>query len=133
MNAPTANQSLFLAAAALAGAVAVILGALGSHALGDRLDDDLLRVYHIAVDYQFWHALALLATGLWLQWRPHPALKLAGWAFLFGLIAFCGSLYVLAFSGIHLFGAITPIGGLAFIIGWLAMFRAALIVRKTVD
>jgi len=117
--------------ATLAGALAVIMGAFGSHALSGRLDANLLRVYHVAVDYHFWHALALFGAGLWMSWRPAPALTRAAVAFSFGLLVFCGSLYTLALSGIHVFGTLTPIGGLAFIFGWLSLAQAAWQLPRT--
>lgn len=105
-------------AAALAGASAVILGALGAHALHARLSPQILDVWHTAVQFQFWHALALLACAL--MRRTH-ATHLAAVLFAFGIVLFCGSLYALALGAPHAVGVITPLGGLAFIIGWIAL------------
>ena len=110
-----------LLAAALAGASAVALGAFGAHALRDALDERALAVWRTAVDYQFWHALALLGVGVLAQTRPSGALSLAAIALVIGLVLFCGSLYALALGAPRLLGAITPLGGLAFIVGWLAL------------
>jgi len=107
--------------AALAGATAVVLGAFGAHALRDSLDEHALTTWHTAVDYQFWHALALLGVGLLARERVTTFLRVAAIAFLVGLVLFCGSLYLLALGAPRGIGAITPLGGLAFIVGWLAL------------
>jgi uncharacterized membrane protein YgdD (TMEM256/DUF423 family) len=107
--------------AALAGATAVVLGAFGAHALRDSLDEHALTTWHTAVDYQFWHALALLGVGLLARERVTTFLRVAAIAFLVGLVLFCGSLYLLALGAPRGVGAITPLGGLAFIVGWLAL------------
>ncbi|MFI4953000.1 MAG: DUF423 domain-containing protein [Burkholderiales bacterium] len=109
---------LFIAALALAAAVA--LGAFGAHALKARLPPDMLDIYQTAVKYHFWHALGLFVLGLlMLQWSGAPALTLAAWLLLAGLILFSGSLYLLALSGARWLGAITPLGGVASIAAWL--------------
>lgn len=107
------------AGAILAG-LAVAFGAFGAHALRDRLGADALAIWRTAVDYQFWHALALLliaATPLHLR---KPA-RIAAFAFVIGSILFCGSLYALACGAPRGLGIVTPFGGLAFLIGWLAL------------
>jgi uncharacterized membrane protein YgdD (TMEM256/DUF423 family) len=108
-------------AAALTGAAAVVLGAFGAHALRDSLDERALATWHTAVDYQFWHTLALLATGLWMRTASSRALRFASIAFCVGIVLFCGSLYLLALGAPRGFGAVTPLGGVAFITGWLAL------------
>lgn len=110
-----------IGAGAIAGAVAVALGAFGAHALRGMLDVVALATWHTAVDYQFWHALALVATGLLLQRRDDRALKVAAFAFALGIVLFCVSLYALALGAPRWIGAITPLGGVAFIAGWLAL------------
>ncbi|NCT66043.1 MAG: DUF423 domain-containing protein [Rhodanobacteraceae bacterium] len=110
-----------LLAAAFAGATAVLLGAFGAHALRGLLDEHALATWRTAVDYQFWHALALLGVGLLAQARSSRALSVATIAFVTGLLLFCGSLYALALGAPRGFGAITPLGGVAFITGWLAL------------
>jgi uncharacterized membrane protein YgdD (TMEM256/DUF423 family) len=118
---------LFLTLGALAGATAVALGAFGAHALRSRLSPDLLAVYQTAVQYHFWHALALVGAALALHHFPgDPWLQSAGWLFAVGSLFFCGSLYALALGAPAAVGMVTPIGGLCFILGWLAMVIAAL-------
>jgi uncharacterized membrane protein YgdD (TMEM256/DUF423 family) len=112
---------------ALSGAAAVALGAFGAHALKARLAPELLAVYHTAVQYHFWHALALI--GVALAWPHVPGevwLRAAGWLFVAGLLLFCGSLYALAFGAPARTGMLTPVGGLCFILAWLALAGAAL-------
>ena len=120
-----ATARLFLTLAALAGALAVMLGAFGAHALKARLAPDMLAIYQTAVQYQFWHVLALALIGVLALHRPgSAALRLAGWLMLAGIVVFSGSLYVLALTGIRALGMVTPLGGVAFIAGWLALARA---------
>lgn len=118
---------LFIGLAGVSGFLAVALGAFGAHALKQRLPEDLLAIYHTAVQYQFWHTAALLAVGLLLLHFPQqPLLKYSGWAFVAGIIIFSGSLYVLAFTGTRWLGAVTPIGGVAFLVGWALLAFAML-------
>jgi uncharacterized membrane protein YgdD (TMEM256/DUF423 family) len=105
-------------AASAAGASAVVLGALGAHALHGKLTPQMLDVWHTAVQFQFWHALALLACALL---RRTHATHLAAVLFTLGIVLFCGSLYALALGVPSAVGVITPLGGLAFIIGWMAL------------
>jgi uncharacterized membrane protein YgdD (TMEM256/DUF423 family) len=117
-----ATAKLFLLLAALAGALAVMLGAFGAHALRAKLGPDLLAIWNTAVQYHFWHALALLAIALVTVHLPDSAaLRWAGWLMLAGILLFSGSLYALALSGVRSLGAVTPFGGIAFILGWLAL------------
>jgi len=118
---------MFVALGAALAALAVILGAFGAHALKTRLPPDLLEVYHTAVQYHFWHALGVLAVGLAMQQLPDAGwLRAAGWLLTAGVVLFCGSLYLLALTGARWLGAVTPLGGVAFILGWLALAVAAL-------
>jgi len=107
----------------LSGALAVVLGAFGAHALKERLSPADLDVWHTAVLYQALHALALLAAGA-LGARTGRGAA-AGWAFLAGSVLFSGSLYGLALGGPNILGPITPLGGLAFVLGWLLLAWAA--------
>jgi uncharacterized membrane protein YgdD (TMEM256/DUF423 family) len=107
--------------AALTGAAAVALGAFGAHALRNTLDDHALTVWHTAVDYQFWHALALLGVAALARDGASRALWFAAVAFFAGVILFCGSLYALALGAPRFSGAITPFGGVALIAGWIAL------------
>ena len=110
---------------ALAGAVsaflAVAAGAFGAHALRARLPADLLAVFETAARYQMYHALALLAVAILAARWPGMPLRAAGWLFIGGTVVFSGSLYLLALTGTRWLGAITPLGGLCFIAGWLAL------------
>ncbi len=118
----SSNPARFaLTAAALAGAAAVALGAFGAHALRGILDERALATWHTAVEYQFWHVLALLMVGLLARSRSSRSLGIAAFAFAIGLVLFCCSLYALALGAPRLIGAITPFGGIAFIVGWLAL------------
>ena len=107
--------------AALAGGAAVALGAFGAHALHASLDEHALEIWHTAVEYQFWHALALLGVSSIASTRETPALRVAATAFVVGIVFFSGSLYALALGGPRMVGVITPIGGLALIVGWVAL------------
>jgi uncharacterized membrane protein YgdD (TMEM256/DUF423 family) len=101
---------------------AVALGAFGAHALKDRLVAlGRLDTYNLAVEYQFYHALALLAVGLSSQKEMSGLLRASAWCFAGGVLVFSGSLYVLSILDIPAFGAITPFGGTAFIAGWLLL------------
>ena len=117
--------------ASTAGLLAVAFGAFAAHALRDRLGADQLTTWHTAVDYQFWHALALFGVSIWMRQTvgavPAHAkpLSIAANAFGIGIVLFCGSLYALALGAPRWTGAITPLGGIAFIIGWLSMLTAA--------
>jgi uncharacterized membrane protein YgdD (TMEM256/DUF423 family) len=120
----TARLALALAAVLLF--VAVAAGAFGAHALKTRLEPELLAAWLTAVQYHFWHGLALLASGLLLMQKPESAaLGIAAWLFVAGIVLFSGSLYALALTGIRVLGAVTPIGGVAFLAAWAAFAWAA--------
>ncbi|MDA3921006.1 MAG: DUF423 domain-containing protein [Salinisphaera sp.] len=113
---------LTLIAAAAYGGLAVCLGAFGAHALSSRLSLEMQAVWHTAEQYQFYHALALLALGLLMRsGLTGTAMTTAAWCFIAGTMIFSGSLYVLAGSGIRILGAVTPIGGVLLIVGWIAL------------
>lgn len=100
----------------------VALGAFGAHGLKTKLAADMLQVYQTGVEYHFYHALGILLIGVIAGFYPNASgVQWAGWALFVGILLFSGSLYVLALSGIKWLGAITPIGGLAFIIGWVML------------
>jgi uncharacterized membrane protein YgdD (TMEM256/DUF423 family) len=108
----------FFAAGSLMAFLAVGLGAFGAHALKDRLSPDMLNVFEVGVRYHMYHALGLLAVA-WASTRwPEANLNAAGWAFIVGIVIFSGSLYLLSITDTRWLGAITPLGGLAFLIGW---------------
>jgi len=108
--------------------LAVVSGAFAAHGLKTILDAQQLALFETAARYQMYHALALLIIGIMasLQQFSRALLTLAAFAFILGIFLFCGSLYLLALSGITWLGAITPLGGTAFLAGWLAMMIAAL-------
>lgn len=112
----------FLLLASLLGALSVALGAFGAHGLDGRLSADLLNTYEIGVRYHVYHALALLGVvAVLIRWPEATAAVWAGWLFVVGIVIFSGSLYILALTGIRWLGAITPIGGVAFVVGWLCL------------
>ena len=109
---------------ALSGFFGVVFGAFGAHALKSSLDDKAQAIYHTAVQYHLFHALVLICLGIWagqnLGQGFESYIKLAGWAFTVGILVFSGSLYALAITQLKFLGAITPIGGVSFLIGWIA-------------
>jgi uncharacterized membrane protein YgdD (TMEM256/DUF423 family) len=109
-----------IAAAAL-GASAVALGAFGAHAMQSRLDESALHIWHTAVEYQFWHALALLGVCALAPAQVTHVWRASGIAFTAGTVVFSGSLYALALGAPRWLGAITPLGGLALIVGWILL------------
>ncbi|TQV65242.1 MAG: DUF423 domain-containing protein [Halothiobacillaceae bacterium] len=127
MAGPLPDRSrLFLLAACLLGGLGVALGAFGAHGLKKMLDPRLLEVYETAVLYQFLHAFALLAVGLWIrQTGASRPLNLAGLLWIGGIVLFSGSLYLYVLSGIHMLAFVTPFGGMLLILGWIAAGWAA--------
>lgn len=116
-----------LIAAAVYGLLGVVFGAFGAHALAPRLDEDMQAVWQTAVQYQFWHALALLGLGALMKTGADSNwLDAASVCYCAGILIFSGSLYILALSGIRWLGAITPIGGLLLIAGWAALLGGVL-------
>lgn len=115
----------FVILAALSAFLAVAAGAFGAHGLRDRVAPDLLAVFEVGARYHMYHALALLAVG-WLATRIEGALPTAaGWLFVAGTVLFSGSLYLLALTGRRWLGAVTPFGGVAFLVGWALLAVAA--------
>jgi uncharacterized membrane protein YgdD (TMEM256/DUF423 family) len=120
-------EKTFLLVASIFGGLAVALGAFGAHALENRMSAELLSTYEVGVRYHFYHTLALLGTvAVISRWPESGAAVWAGWLFVIGILIFSGSLYILAFTGIRWLGAITPIGGVAFIAGWICLVWVAL-------
>jgi len=107
--------------AAILAFLAVAIGAFTTHALRSRITPEDLELMRLGSRYQMFHALALLWTALAGRWWPHPTLQRAGWAFAVGTVIFSGSLYAIALTGARWLGAITPVGGLALLTGWLAL------------
>ena len=115
-------ERTFFILGSLLGALSVGLGAFGAHALRDRVEASLLANYQTGVTYMFFHALALFAVVLALGKWPASNLPVwSGWLFVVGIVFFSGSLFLMAFTGMRWLGAITPIGGVAFIAGWLLL------------
>jgi uncharacterized membrane protein YgdD (TMEM256/DUF423 family) len=123
-----AMDRTFLLLAAILGFIGVALGAFGAHGLRGRLTPEMLAVFETGVRYQMYHVFALLIVSSAIgHLGSARLLVMAGWAFVAGILLFSGSLYALALTSTGILGAITPIGGLAFLIGWacLALFAAA--------
>lgn len=123
-------MKIFLTAAAITGALAVILGAFGAHLLKQLITPEMLAVYKTGVEYQFYHTFALLAVGILMHLNPSRVLKWSGYLFLAGTIIFSGFLYLLAITGIKILGAIVPIGGVLFIAGWICLLVHVLNTNK---
>jgi uncharacterized membrane protein YgdD (TMEM256/DUF423 family) len=119
------SERLLVILAAISMFIAVSAGAFGAHGLKQVLDADMLAIWHTAVTYQMIHALGMLAIALLMSRFDKVYLGWAGSAMFIGIVIFSGSLYVLTLSGIRILGAITPIGGLAFLAGWLLLAWAA--------
>jgi uncharacterized membrane protein YgdD (TMEM256/DUF423 family) len=117
---------LFMLLAALLGGLAVALGAFGAHALEGRISADLLATFETGARYHFYHALALIGVVVAIgRWPASNLPAIAGWLFVVGVVVFSGSLYLLALTGVRWLGAITPIGGVAFLAGWACLLLAA--------
>ena len=116
---------LFAILGCLTAAMAVSLGAFGAHALKARLSTEMLNTYQTAAQYHFYHALGLIAAAFVATLLPDSNLpKWAGWLMSGGIVLFCGSLYLLSLTGTRWLGAITPLGGVAFIAAWLLLATA---------
>jgi uncharacterized membrane protein YgdD (TMEM256/DUF423 family) len=120
------SDQLFAAAGALLAGASVIIGAFGAHALKARISTDLFGVFEIGARYHMYHALALFDVAWACSRQPGPFFVLAGWLFIAGVGLFSGSLYMLALTGAKWFGAVTPVGGVFFVAGWLAFFAGLL-------
>ena len=118
----------FLLIGAVFGFLGVAFGAFGAHGLRNRLSPEMLAVFETGVRYQMYHVLALLGVAAAIGYVGSARLLVvAGWAFIAGIILFSGSLFALAVTSVSILGAVTPLGGLAFLVGWacLAFFAAA--------
>jgi len=115
-------RSVFLFLSAVSGLTGVAMGAFGAHGLKTILSPEMLAVYRTAVDYQMWHALGLGIIAVFRQQSPEAVLlKCAGWSMFAGIVLFSGSLYLLATLNVKWLGMITPLGGVAFLIAWIAV------------
>ena len=111
----------WLISAAISGFLSVALGAFGAHSLKNILDEYGKSIYEKAVHYQMFHTMALFAVGVMQHFDKETSFSIAGWGFFIGILLFSGSLYLLAITGIKWLGAITPFGGVAFLLGWFWM------------
>lgn len=125
-------QKSFLILAFALAALTVILGAFGAHGLKAKITPEQLKTYETGISYQFYHTFALMITALLMSRLSSPLLTYAGFAFIFGIICFSGSLYllstreVLGLTNWRWLGPITPIGGVGFIVGWVLLMLAAM-------
>ena len=122
---------IFLIIGSTLGGLSVAIGAFGAHALKNILEaNDRLQTFETGVKYQFYHALALILLGLLMQKFDHKLFIWSGYGFIIGTILFSGSLYILSLSGIGKWGAVTPLGGVAYLVGWITLIIG---VRKSVN
>lgn len=120
------NANNLLLFTGLSGLMSVAMGAFAAHGLRGKIDDALFHAFETAVSYQMSHTLALFGICILMHlWGVKPALQFAGLGFILGIILFSGSLYGLALTGSRWLGPITPIGGLAFMFGWMSLTYAA--------
>jgi uncharacterized membrane protein YgdD (TMEM256/DUF423 family) len=116
---------VFFGLGAVSAMLAVGAGAFGAHALRGRISPEHLAIFETGARYQIYHALALLAAAWAVSRWPGSLPVSAGWLFVVGSVLFSGSLYILALTGVRWWGAVTPIGGLAFLAGWLCLVLTA--------
>lgn len=125
-------MNLFLKAATISGAIAVTLGAIGTHMLKTRISTVMLDSYKTGIQYQFYHTFALLAVGLLLNLNQSKSLIWAGYLFIIGICVFSGVIYVMAITGIRALGIIPAFGGLILISAWICMFNHCLKISKLI-
>ncbi|MEM7580879.1 MAG: DUF423 domain-containing protein [Cyanobacteria bacterium P01_A01_bin.80] len=119
-------SQIFLTLAAIFGSSSVAAGAFAAHALKEKISEHYLEIFQVGARYQMYHALALfLVAVLIISTQSQTSLVVSGWLFVIGILTFSGSLYALSLTGIKILGAIAPIGGFAFIVGWLSLAVAA--------
>ena len=118
-------KNFYFAVGAAFSLLSVLLGAFGAHTLKDKLSKEMLDIFEVAVRYQMYHGIGLIVVAwAFSQWES-TYISTAGWCFIVGILIFSGSLYILSLTGLRWFGAITPIGGIAFIAGWGCLIIAA--------
>ncbi len=115
------TEQIFVFFGSISGMLAVAAGAFGAHALRQRMPPEMLSVFETGARYQMYHALALIAVGWAAAHWQAPVMQFSGWCFVLGTVLFSGSLYVLAFTDSRWVGAVTPLGGLSFLLGWLTL------------
>ena len=111
----------FLVLGSISGFLGIALGAFGAHALKSSLAPESMTIFETALRYQMYHTFALIVAGWGMKQFPARPFIAAGWCFVGGIVLFCGSLYVLAISGVRALGVVTPFGGLAFLGGWSSL------------
>ena len=130
MHTPDRTTTLmhrtFTLIGAVAGVLAVVFGAFAAHSLRGRLAPEMLAVFETGARYQMYHALALVLTAILFERSPRRVLAVAGWLFTVGIVLFSGSLYLLATTGGTVWGAVTPLGGVALMAGWLCLGAGSL-------
>ncbi len=119
------NGKIFLILGSILGFLAVALGAFAAHGLKTKLSQEMFNVFEVGARYHMYHALVLLAVAWAVSHYQLQWFQIAGWCFTWGILIFSGSLYVLALTGVKAWGAITPVGGLFFLTGWLALLVGA--------
>jgi uncharacterized membrane protein YgdD (TMEM256/DUF423 family) len=118
-------ERVFFAIGAISAFIAVAAGAFGAHGLRGRVTPEMLSIFEVGVRYQIYHAVGLMAAA-WAHTRwPSTRIVTGGWFFVLGTVLFCFSLYLLSLTGLRWLGAVTPLGGLAFLAGWLCLAWAA--------
>lgn len=110
---------LFVQMGVIFAGLSVVLGAFAAHALKSRISGEMLSIFEVGVRYQMYHSLALILLGIAMFHLSNNWLNWSGWTFIGGIILFSGSLYILSLTGVKTWGAITPIGGVLFLLGWL--------------
>ena len=119
-------MKIFILLGSIFALIGVAAGAFGAHAMADRVDQRMMEIWETAVQYQMYHALALFGVA-WLHQQTEAVSALvAGWSFTAGILVFSGSLYLMVFTGARALGAITPVGGVAMLVGWFCCILAAL-------
>lgn len=124
------DSRMWIVCGSLLGGLGVAAGAFGAHGLEGKLSPAALQTYEVAVRYQLFHALALLAVGLLTLHQPSTAAQVAGASFLVGILLFSGFLYGYVFTGIRLLALIVPVGGAAFLVGWVALAVAGWTIAR---
>ena len=119
-------ERLFIIIGALSGAIGVAAGAFGAHALKARVEPRMLEVFETGARYQMYHAIAMLLAAWIVSRFPGSLANASGWLFLAGTVLFSGSLYAMTLTGVRALGAVTPLGGVCFIAGWVCMALAAM-------
>ena len=122
-------QHTFVSIGAFLAFISIAAGAFGAHLLKGKLSPESQDVFEVAVRYQMYHALALLLVAILFGSLPSLTLTIVGWLFISGVVIFSGSLYALVFSGVKTWGAVTPIGGVLLLLGWLTLLLGSFFTK----